>query len=114
MDIAAEKALGEGARQIGYQYDLGSTTRLKRSVAGEVDVGAAGPDRVALLARSLAPEISCGVCQASSAQDVCPYGGGFVCVGCRQGHACDANHAPGCVPTRDPRGNLPPPQPSVN
>ena len=118
MDITAEEAFGDGARQIGYQYDFGSTTRLKLSVAGVVDAGAAGPAAVALLAQNVAPEITCGVCQARPALEVCPYCGGFLCAGCRQGHACDAEwllpvvNSPrtGVCAYTGPGGNLPPGQ----
>jgi hypothetical protein len=65
----------------GYDYDFGSTTALKLKVAGMRTGTWTGKDRVRLLARNLAPELTCGPC-GQPATSIDGTSGDFFCAKC--------------------------------
>ena len=86
--------IGDGVKPgdvFSYEYDFGSTTKLKLKVIGKRE-GLLEPDEVRLLARNLPPEIRCRckkpavwVCTECGRDEEGPFG---LCKACARKHPC--------------------------
>jgi hypothetical protein len=89
MDARLGEVLAVGGT-FDYEYDFGSTTRLRFKVVGLRD-GWAASCGIKLLAGNLPPEIPCERCgkPATLVCAECFYGGsGWLCKACRRRHPC--------------------------
>src|SRR5205823_4274880 len=80
MDCELAEVL-EPKLAFGYDYDFGSTTRLRLKVAGIRTGKWSGKERVRLLARNVAPELVCGSC-GKPAKWINAESDTFLCAAC--------------------------------
>lgn len=91
MNVRLREALPLTGRRFDYEYDFGSTTRIKLQLTGERP-GRIGRPLVRLLAENAAPEFACATC-GEPATLVCSYcvhegPGAFACAEHSDQHAC--------------------------
>ncbi|MBS4022356.1 MAG: hypothetical protein KGZ79_08040 [Dethiobacter sp.] len=89
MNTKLENILDTGM-QFRYEYDFGSTTRLKLKIAAAF-YGKNRRKKVKLLARNDQPDIKCSYCEktATGVCCACVYDGdGWVCNDCADKHEC--------------------------
>jgi hypothetical protein len=91
MSARVADALPPVGERFEYEYDFGSTTRLRLTVVSE-RTGRIGRPTVRLLARNVAPTWPCATC-GQPAIVVCAYclheeGGAFACAAHTHDHAC--------------------------
>jgi hypothetical protein len=90
MDATLNSVLVPGVR-FSYEYDFGSTTRLRLRVVSEWKAKVQGRP-VAILARNEAPALMCSDC-GKLAFEICTEciweGAGLLCLECAQDHECD-------------------------
>jgi hypothetical protein len=90
-----------------YEYDFGSTTELKLKVLREMEAGTP-KDEVVLLARNVAPEVTCQICGKAMATQICTEcqyeDEGWLCARCAAKHPCGLDM---CLPVvNSPRAGV--------
>jgi len=101
MQVLARDVLYHKIR-FSYEYDYGSTTKLRLDVTSIINDDDSSTAKPVLLARNNDIKIDCDSCQgtASLICEICMYeGGGFLCKSCVKNHKCeDCDDEPSFLP----------------
>jgi hypothetical protein len=99
VEVPKSRKIGQLASlgvKLVHEYDFGSTTELKVSFAGNVNVATlSGRSKIKLLARNNMPETGCDVCGKPAKQICtnCVYdGNGLLCDKCAENHDCQTEY----------------------